>query len=51
MQAPAQPSLVGPPQDRGTVETVDTVDDDTLGFRTIRKLNLTNPNYFDLTAS
>lgn len=32
-------------------ETVDTIDDKTLGFKTIRKLNFTNPNYFDLTAS
>ena len=39
------------PLDITVSETVDTVDDDTLGFRTIRKLNLTNPNYFDLTAS
>lgn len=32
-------------------ETVDTIDDKTLGFKTIRKLNFTNPNYFDLIAS
>ncbi len=38
------------PLDITVSETVDTVDD-TQGFRTIRKLNLTNPNYFNLTAS
>ena len=32
-------------------ETVDTIDDDKSGFKTIRKLNFTNLNYFDLTAS
>lgn len=31
-------------------ETVNTIDD-AQGFKTIRKLNFTNPNYFDLTAS
>lgn len=39
------------PLDITVSETVDTADDDTLGFRTVRKLNFTNPNYFDLTAS
>lgn len=38
------------PLDITVSETVDTVDD-ALGFRTIRKLNFTNPNYFDLKAS
>ena len=38
------------PLDITVSETVDTVDD-TQGFKTIRKLNLTNPNYFNLTAS
>lgn len=38
------------PLDITVSETVDTVDDKS-GFRTIRKLNLTNPNYFNLTAS
>lgn len=39
------------PLDITVSETVDTIDDKTLGFKTIRKLNFTNPNYFDLTAS
>lgn len=38
------------PLDITVSETVDTVDDKS-GFKTIRKLNLTNPNYFNLTAS
>lgn len=38
------------PLDITVSETVDTVDDKS-GFKTIRKLNFTNPNYFDLTAS
>ena len=38
------------PLDIDVSETVDTVDD-TQGFRTIRKLNFINRNYFDLTAS
>lgn len=39
------------PLDITVSETVDTIDDKTLGFKTIRKLNFTNPNYFDLIAS
>ena len=39
------------PLDITVSETVNTVDDDKSGFKTIRKLNFTNPNYFDLTAS
>lgn len=37
------------PLDITVSETVDTVDDKS-GFKTIRKLNFTNPNYFNLTA-
>ena len=39
------------PLDITVSETVDTIDDKTLGFKTVRKLNFTNRNCFDLTAS